>query len=79
MRPHRLAPQRCVRELAQTVARVDGRAEPQHLGGAGGIGDDVTHIAAAVLAGDDRQHIATGLAQLGGHLPGWRSGGPSTR
>jgi len=25
-----------------------------HVGGAGGIGDDVAHIAAAILPGDDR-------------------------
>ncbi len=61
MRPRWLAPQRRVRELAQTVARVDDGPEPQQLRRAGRVGDDVAHVAAAVLAGDERQHITAGL------------------
>ena len=41
--------QRREREFAQTVARVYGRAETQHLDRPAGIGDDVAHVAAAVL------------------------------
>src|SRR5271165_3825635 len=52
----RLTAQRCEREVAQSFPRLDHRAETQHAGGAGWVGDDMAHIAAAVLAGNNRRH-----------------------
>jgi hypothetical protein len=46
-------PQRREREFTQALARIDGRPETQHLLGAGGVGDDMAHIPAAVLPCDD--------------------------
>ena len=39
-----------------------GGPESEHLGGAGGVGDDVADVAAAVLAGDHRRRTAAGVA-----------------
>jgi hypothetical protein len=55
--------------MTQALARIDGRAETQHLGGPGRVGDYVAHVATAVLPGDDRGQCAiAGIAQCGGYF-----------